>query len=291
MNATKIKYLLTSIKKKFSNHADVCPFCASSLSKSTIHDSKMLVLQLKKCTCGLLVRTPTDSIKENDEFYQEEYEQGSTTDCPDPLTLKNYLDNNFQNTERDYSGYIKILQELNIEPGSKILDFGCSWGYGVYQFNMAGFNASGYEISKPRLTYGIENLGIQGVHQTEKIESDLDVFFSAHVLEHVPDLKFVFELANKLLKPGGYFIAITPNGSQAFRNNNEFNFHKLWGKVHPVLLTDDFVKNNLKNELKFLGSFPLNKSVKNIEGVHLEEADKWELLFCLQFRQLIGNTK
>ncbi len=285
MNFTKLKYLLTSIGKKFSGHKDICPFCAASLSDATVQDSKMFVIQLKKCSCGLLVRTPTDSIKENDLFYQEEYEQGSTTDCPDEDALIKLINSNFKNSERDYSDYIQLLNLLGVQPGSKILDFGCSWGYGVYQFSKAGYQASGYEISKPRLHYGINKLNIAGESDVSKINGDLDVFFSAHVLEHVPDLNFVFETARKLVKPGGYFIAVTPNGSQAFRKNNSFSFHKLWGKVHPVLLTDDFVLNNFKSDLKIVGSFPLMKAFNNSTVSHQEVADKWELLFCLQYRK------
>ncbi len=289
MTVTKIKYLFSSIIKKISGHKDVCPFCTASLAHAQVIDSKLYVLQLKKCSCGLLVRTPTDSIQESNTFYQKEYDQGITTDCPHESSLQNMVANGFKNSERNYDGHIKLLKDLNIQSGSRILDFGCSWGYGVYQLNKAGYDATGYEISKPRLQYGIDKLKIRGVSDTAEIEGDLDVFFSAHVLEHVPDLQFVFDIAKKLLKPGGLFIAVTPNGSEAFRKNNKFNFHKLWGKVHPVLLTDDFVNHNFKADIKILGSYPLQNVYKQSDKVYTEVADKWELLICLQYQKGIKS--
>ena len=168
-----------------------------------------------------------------------------------------------------------------MKPNAKVLDYGCSWGYGVYQLCTAGYNTVGYEISVPRMRYGIEKLGITGFTDVGKITGDLDVFFSAHVLEHVPDLNAVFDVAKKLLKPGGIFIAVTPNGSVSFRKKMPFNFHRLWGKVHPILLTDEFITANLNQHLILMGSMPLkDKFINAVSKAHIEEPDTWELVFA-----------
>jgi 2-polyprenyl-3-methyl-5-hydroxy-6-metoxy-1,4-benzoquinol methylase len=64
------------------------------------------------------------------------------------------------------------------------------------------------------------------------------------VLEHVPN---PLQTLNKMLtwvKPGGMVVAQTPNGSRDFRAASPGAFHRLWGRVHPFLLTAEFVKRN-----------------------------------------------
>ncbi len=51
------------------------------------------------------------------------------------------------------------------------------------------------------------------VSNFEDVSGKFDVFFSSHVLEHVPDLRKVFEYAASVLRRGGIFVAFTPNGS------------------------------------------------------------------------------
>jgi hypothetical protein len=45
-----------------------------------------------------------------------------------------------------------------------------------------------------------------------------------------------------ILKPGGLFIAFTPNGSAQFRHENERVWSQLWGMVHPNVLDDRYYR-------------------------------------------------
>jgi 2-polyprenyl-3-methyl-5-hydroxy-6-metoxy-1,4-benzoquinol methylase len=280
---SKLKYLIQAIWKGFQRKEEKCLYCGNSLNQVTVVDRKYYFTKLVKCSsCALLVRTPTDSVEESNAFYQEQYTQGYTTDCPSPTELDHLLKVSFKGTERDYSRYIAFFDSLRIPRTARILDYGCSWGYGLYQLKSSGYDAIGYEISKPRLKFGIDKLGISGVSDVNDLPDQVDVFFSSHVLEHLPDLKFLFDLAQKKLKSDGYFIAITPNGSETFRRKRPINFHHLWGKVHPILLSDEFVNKNFKNNVKLLGGFPLDKQIEKHQESHVEVADKWELVFILQ---------
>ena len=51
------------------------------------------------------------------------------------------------------------------------------------------------------------------------------------------------ELGLSLLQNRGYFVAESPNGSHSFRMKRPQEFHHLWGKVDPNLLTADFYSN------------------------------------------------
>ena len=56
------------------------------------------------------------------------------------------------------------------------------------------------------------------------------------------------------VKPGGMVVAQTPNGSREFRAANPAAFHRLWGRVHPFLLTADFVTRNFAHQPCYVSS-------------------------------------
>jgi len=216
-------------------------------------------------------------VEESREFYQEEYDQGYTTDCPDDETLKGLIDVGFKGSSCDYTRYIEFFKFLQIRPGSSVFDFGCSWGYGLYQLAKAGFNAKGFEVSAPRARYGRDKLQLDIVSEPTEIKSKFDVIFSSHVLEHLPDFSIVDKLIEDHLNPGGHFIAVTPNGSNDFRKKNFDAFHQLWGKVHPVLLADIFVTKNFAGTLTYLASW----DSQNPDFTIRNKMDLWELVFVL----------
>ncbi len=98
-----------------------------------------------------------------------------------------------------------------------------------------------YEISQPRADYASEKLGVNLMNPSQARAGSYDCFFSAHVIEHVPSVRRMFELGFRLLRPGGLFVAFAPNGSDAFRRVNPTVWHKYWGLVHPQLIDETFV--------------------------------------------------
>jgi len=210
-----------------------------------------------------MFRIPTDDPFESESFYNGKYSEGFTTDLPSDVELKSLLSSGFAGLEKDYSKYIAIIRALGGSGGSKLLDFGCSWGYGSYQFAKAGFDTLSYEISRTRREYGVLNLGINALDDFDSwaysvaAQGSIDIFFSAHVLEHVPSPIKIINLARRVLRPSGLFIAFFPNGSAAGRAANS-NWNQLWGKVHPNLLDDIFFNSALFDFPRVFGSTPYN---------------------------------
>jgi 2-polyprenyl-3-methyl-5-hydroxy-6-metoxy-1,4-benzoquinol methylase len=191
-----------------------------------------------------LFRTPTTTPEENEAFYQMEYKQGFTSDVPGDAELHMLLTSKFVGHEKDYATYIAILRALGVKPGQSILDFGCSWGYGSWQLKQAGYNVVGFEISSLRSEYARVKLLVDATDELERIGPDgsFDVFFSAHVLEHLPNLADTIAFAKRKLKPDGLFIGFTPNGSAGFRQLAPANWRQIWGLVHPNLLDDVYYR-------------------------------------------------
>ncbi|MEH2143416.1 class I SAM-dependent methyltransferase [Nostoc sp.] len=230
-----------------------CPNCGSHKSKNV--DTKFIFSHLRECeSCYLRFRTPTDSIKDNYEYYQSEYPIGFTTDLPDKEYLDKLLKSNFINHEKSYYSIINLLK-LFYPQKNKLFDFGCSWGYGAWQFKKADFLVSAYEISKIRADFAANYLGINMIDISNRLnENTIDIFFSNHVLEHVPSPSKTIALAKKMLKPDGIFVAITPNGSDSYRLNNYTDWHSLWGQNHPNHLSDTFYKQEFKENPFVLSS-------------------------------------
>ncbi|MHA1113215.1 MAG: class I SAM-dependent methyltransferase [Alphaproteobacteria bacterium] len=249
----RLRYLVWAAGRQLVGVGRACPSCGDR--KSARIDGKFLVTSLRRCAgCGLMFRTPTDSARDLARFYQSEYSEGFTTDFPDDAALAALIARRFRGTDRDYGRTINILRALGVAPGARLFDFGCSWGYGSWQMRDAGFEVEAYELSAPRRAFAADKLGIAVHESTASIDGPFDVFFSSHVLEHVPEHGPVFDLAHRLLRPGGLFVALTPNGADAFRRKWPRRWHTHWSKVHPLLLDNVYYDRRLANAPRLFAS-------------------------------------
>jgi 2-polyprenyl-3-methyl-5-hydroxy-6-metoxy-1,4-benzoquinol methylase len=283
---TKLRYLARSVLCSTTADRFNCPNCGSS--SRTVVDKKYIVTKLCRCTqCNLLFRVPTDNPNRNTIFYETQYHQGFTTNLPSAEELLNFRRTNFSGTEKDFSGYIKILRSLGITSGSRVFDFGCSWGYGSYQFGKSGLDVTAFEVAITRGQYAERELGVRLVNDIEQAIIDpahhqsYDCFFSAHVLEHIPAPQCAFKYAHQLLKMGGIFVSFTPNGSVACRKA-EPSWGKLWGEVHPNFIDDIFLDLCFSNSPRIFGSTPIETArlPDRVEALRVNQLSGMELFFA-----------
>jgi len=177
-------------------------------------------------------------------FYEDTYEQVDmnhiSSRLPTNEEVESLKSGGFVGTESDYTKYIKVLKASGIERGAKVLDFGCSWGYGTFQLREAGFDAVGYEISPRRSQFAQHCLGIPMVSAPEQL-GPIDCMFSAHVMEHLPRPQVIWELAKSILKDSGVLVAFMPNGDPIREGTP--GYHASWGQIHPLMITSKFLKN------------------------------------------------
>ena len=102
-------------------------------------------------------------------------------------------------------------------------------------------------------------------------------------MEHVPSPTATIKFALTILKPGGFFVAFTPNGCEKFRNKYYSKFHKLWGLVHPQMLDDIYYNHIFDGYNRYISSSPYDKN--EIELNHPPNSHSLyggELLFIAQ---------
>lgn len=235
----RIQYASWGLLGRVSGMWGRCPACGGAVAETV--QRKDIFFALCRCAdCSLLFRTPGDRPTRNAAFYQEEYQEGYTTSCPDADILARLIQTGFAGSDRDMTLRLQVLRSLGVKPGAKILDFGASWGYGTWQMRAAGYDASGYEISRPRARFAREKLQVIVHDELDAICGGFDIIFSSHVLEHVPSPRKAVEDCMARLRPGGLFVAFTPNGALARLRSDPKSFRAHWGRVHPCLLDEVF---------------------------------------------------
>jgi hypothetical protein len=143
-----------------------CPHCGTT--QTDMIQRKHGIWQLRRCNkCLLMFRWPKENPESASHFYQDAYREGRTTDVPTSAELDRLLKIGFAGDNIGYQQRIQTVQSVSTK--KDLLDYGASWGYGVWQFDRAGYNASGFEIGKPRANYGREHLGV-------KIETAVSAF-------------------------------------------------------------------------------------------------------------------
>jgi 2-polyprenyl-3-methyl-5-hydroxy-6-metoxy-1,4-benzoquinol methylase len=198
-------------------------------------------------SCDLRFRVPKDDPPRSAEFFQEEYTQGFTTDRPSDTALASLIATKFADAEKDFRPYVEVLRAAGLRPGDAILDFGCSWGYGSWQLREAGFNVYSYEISKPRALYAKDKLSCNIVESVESLRGRLKCVFSAHVIEHLADPNLLWNVGTTTLEDGGLIVCFCPNGDPLLEGiYGASRYHQLWGKVHPLLVTSNFLQKSSK---------------------------------------------
>lgn len=245
ISAAKLPFLKRMIWQRLSGRKPACPYCGESESLKHIARKKV-VLEVLQCErCLLIFRWPMETAEEFDAFYQQEYKEGTITDLPSPSELAQLCAINFRGGPLDLSGKILMLQALGA--GKRLLDYGCSWGYGVRQLRTAEFDAIGYEVSTPRAAYGRRTLGVEILDNPRALRElppeSFDVVFSNHVVEHLPTLGKAFDDFCRLLRHRGMLFLVLPNFNGTTARNGSF---LSWiGEAHPVAPTREFFLRNL----------------------------------------------
>jgi 2-polyprenyl-3-methyl-5-hydroxy-6-metoxy-1,4-benzoquinol methylase len=240
---SKYQFLLKTLVKYASLQSTRCPYC--NCDRTHILQWKNRIWQLRRCDeCLLNFRFPKDDPGESAGFYQKNYRQENVTDLPPEEDIPLHIAHHFKSVGRDLTTHLKTIRAMVL--AGSILDYGCSWGYGVYQFSQAGYQATGFEISRPRVDYGRRALKVDLTSDIDTLPSKgFDAIYSAHVLEHLPDPKASLMAFQRLLRPGGKLFLYVPNCSGDQANRLGVKWGQMINEKHVLALTAEFFHHNL----------------------------------------------
>src|SRR5271156_2806827 len=222
-----------------------CPYCGHS--GTSVIGKKRIVLQLRRCSdCGLKYRWPKDTVGFKRRFYKRQYREGITTSIPNKEKLNSFKASKFSGTENDLADKIVVLKKLLAR--GRVLDYGCSWGYGTFQLVAAGYDAVGFEISEWRAEFARSCLGVPVISSEcalDESAGSFDALFASHVLEHLPAPSAAFDRFASLLKPKGLLLAFVPNCAGDAARRLGINWGPMCCEKHPLALQAEFLARAL----------------------------------------------
>lgn len=227
----------------FFNRDNVCPYCLQRRFK-VVHRKAFLIKICRCADCGLYWTNPIFRLH---YFYESLYEDGPELAFV-PLNgekLDMVKKNLFKGSGRDYEYFISWMS--SILGGKRLLEFGSSWGYFLYQAEQKGFNVTGVEISAGRRKSGIERFGVRIVPNLDSLIGAKEKFngiVTFHTLEHLVDIHDIFAKFRQLLVSGGKLLITAP----FLPDNPDKKGFSVMGAVHPLGFTRDFFMRNLPLE-------------------------------------------
>ncbi|MGC4065893.1 MAG: class I SAM-dependent methyltransferase [Polyangiaceae bacterium] len=134
-----------------------------------------------------------------------------------------------------FSATLRELIERNgIEPRDA-LEIGSAKGYLLALLREHGWTVRGVELSQHASAFASCELGLSIFNGTIEAYAanaerpDFDLVYSTDVIEHVPDPRTFVQALGKVVKPGGYLLLGTPNGSADGIDING----PMWGGFNP----------------------------------------------------------
>jgi 2-polyprenyl-3-methyl-5-hydroxy-6-metoxy-1,4-benzoquinol methylase len=239
LTRSKLDYLARTVIHRVRRQPRQCPYCHEG-QRLCLLGRKKLIIEIFRCEqCGLIFRYPLETVGDNAVRYQTIYDQAGPTTLPTDNELARFVSDGFPG---NFNFQPKLRALTTLLASGRVLDFGCSWGYGVCQLRTLGFDATGFELSKPRAQFGREKLGIEIIDDPAELGAlrhSFDAIFSSHVIDHLPDLAGSFDLFSQLLLPDALLFAIIPNFTGSAARSGLF-WHWI-GQDHPIAPTHEFL--------------------------------------------------
>jgi SAM-dependent methyltransferase len=181
-----------------------CPLCQSTKFNQFF---AMPGYKLSRCFDCHLVWDPTPPNNLNAQYEKEYF----INENP-----KGGYANYFQGMQINRKTFRERLKRIEKRLGNKgnLLDVGCALGDCLEEAKKMGWkNIEGVELSKYASGFAKER-GLkvtEGTLNNLKAKESFDIVTSQDVIEHIPQPKEELNSINKVLKPGGWILLVTPD--------------------------------------------------------------------------------
>lgn len=147
--------------------------------------------------------------------------------------------------------------------GKEMLEFGSGSGNDMLLFKEMGINVQGIDTD-PQAVKAAKKKGLNvfkgNIFSSKLKKNSFDVVFSSHVIEHAYDPIKLTKRAKSLLKNGGVFISITPNGKSFLHKIFKRNWRGLEPPRHfyifnPINIKKMALECHFKRVMVFTGNY------------------------------------
>lgn len=188
----------------------------------------MLSIELEKATCDLCGGDNATALYSMPDLrhgvYCQEYTVVQCRQCPhrylsprltaDTMHLaypSDYYANRDEGNRKQVERYARQASMLPHSPG-KLLDVGCAGGAWIAYMQRLGWDCMGQDyVKSPAVKEGLD-IHYGSLPEIGISPGTFDVVTAWGVMEHVPAPSEYFRTIRKLLKPGGLFLFMVPNG-------------------------------------------------------------------------------
>lgn len=234
---------------------DVCPICGSE-GHFKFQDVKdrlfgvpgaWNISQCSALSCGVLWLNPRPTKEEVWKAYTTYYthsEPGGVQIKPLKQKILSFCQNTLLNSILILTGSFKEKRQLdhlflkNTPPG-RLLEIGCGNGATLKKMKAMGWDVEGADQDKESAQMVQESLNIKvhvGNFETMGLPKEsFDAVILKHVVEHLYDIHKMFTEIQRILKPGGKVILITPNTESWGLKHFQKNWQPLDAPRHLIL--------------------------------------------------------
>jgi 2-polyprenyl-3-methyl-5-hydroxy-6-metoxy-1,4-benzoquinol methylase len=213
-------------------------------------------IDILECTnCGLVSLSSLDHIK------SEHYENSGMHDSTQP-DISSWI----KETQGDDKRRYEFVKEKIIN--NRILDFGCGTGGFLDLAKLSGSKVAGVELEKAlQALFKEKGLNVfPNLEAAQKEGSKWDLITAFHVVEHLPDPKYMLRELASLLSDEGELIIEVPNSNDALLtlyDNKAFQNFTYWSQ-HLYLFNQKTLSELVKqaglklNWIKHVQRYPLS---------------------------------
>ena len=168
--------------------------------------------------------------------------------------MKDYLDVVYNKDKKPYTSYPEkliahLFDENKMKKGQSLLEPGVGMGEHLRLFKEMGLEVTGLDISPKAKIYSpnlnINILDVENIKRWPYPDNSFDIVYSKSLIEHLSQPIQYFSESQRVLKPGGLLLTLTPDWESSFKKFYDDPTH-----VRPftiVSLKDIQVMSGFKN--------------------------------------------
>jgi teichuronic acid biosynthesis glycosyltransferase TuaH len=227
-----------------------CLWCGKNdLRQWVIRKDGINIVECQTCGLRQLEEIPKEIAKLYDKNYFEKCKINDSNNNAE-IGYSNYHGTLLHNFLWQYA-YLKLVSD---PCKGDLLDIGCASGKFLELAEMAGFSATGIDISREAIEIANNKGLIALLSPLEQLKADdekFQVITAWDLIEHLENLREFLSEVNRILKDGGVFIFSTPDaGAKIAEEKKNLWIGYITSLEHVSFFTQDFLNRAFKEIFK-----------------------------------------